>query len=309
MNVQLGRGGKVHYAGEPDGFMPSPVCGGNRACEKYRTVKADVNCANCLKIMAKEAAKAAEVEPAEAAPVEEPAEEPTVNVETTDGKFQVGQIVRYVGEHRPDLAGELVEITRAVDHVEPNIWGGDRFTYVVIVPGIPASAVGVNERELEAHDETTCQELDCDICLPPYVPQVGDRIEDGHTAKLGQIRTVVGIRGHLAEIRIEGPMFHAAHYGQETIEADGTFTRKAIRKVEKKETETMPTHPKPEWTKPAPRARLRLSNVTAQLSHSGEILILAEDSIRGPVEITMGETDSRWLRACIADMGPLSTDD
>jgi hypothetical protein len=58
MNVQLGRGGKIHYAGEPDGFMPSPKCGGNRAVEGYSVVKADVNCKNCLKIMAQEAPQA-----------------------------------------------------------------------------------------------------------------------------------------------------------------------------------------------------------------------------------------------------------
>jgi hypothetical protein len=52
MNVQL-RTGKVHYAGEPDGFMPAPVCGGNRAVEGYRAVTAEVNCKNCLAIMAK----------------------------------------------------------------------------------------------------------------------------------------------------------------------------------------------------------------------------------------------------------------
>jgi hypothetical protein len=52
MNVQL-RTGKVHYAGEPNGFMPAPVCGGNRAVEGYRVVAAEVNCKNCLAIMAK----------------------------------------------------------------------------------------------------------------------------------------------------------------------------------------------------------------------------------------------------------------
>jgi hypothetical protein len=51
MNVQLGNG-KVHYAGEPDGFMPSPKCGGNRASERYVVVSAEVTCKNCQKIMA-----------------------------------------------------------------------------------------------------------------------------------------------------------------------------------------------------------------------------------------------------------------
>jgi hypothetical protein len=50
MNVQLGNG-KVHYAGQPDGFAPSPKCGGNRGSERYRETQAEVTCKNCQKIM------------------------------------------------------------------------------------------------------------------------------------------------------------------------------------------------------------------------------------------------------------------
>jgi hypothetical protein len=57
MNVQLGRGGKVHYSTTPEGFMPGPDCGGNRAVEGYRKVTAEVNCKNCIKIMAAPAAE------------------------------------------------------------------------------------------------------------------------------------------------------------------------------------------------------------------------------------------------------------
>jgi tetratricopeptide (TPR) repeat protein len=52
MNIKLGRGGKVHYSTTPDGFMPGPDCGGNRAVEGYRKVSEKVTCKNCLKLMA-----------------------------------------------------------------------------------------------------------------------------------------------------------------------------------------------------------------------------------------------------------------
>jgi hypothetical protein len=55
--VQLGRGGKIHGAYVHEGFQSSPMCGGNKATEGYRVVKGEVDCKNCLKIMASEAAK------------------------------------------------------------------------------------------------------------------------------------------------------------------------------------------------------------------------------------------------------------
>jgi hypothetical protein len=60
---------------------------------------------------------------------------------------------------------------------------------------------------------------------------------------------------------------------------------------------------------PVRRAKLRLGSAHASLNERGELVIIAEDAIRGPVEITMDETVSRWLRSCFADMPPLSHDD
>lgn len=57
MNVQLGRG-KVHHSSSPESVLPA--CGGNRASEGYRKTDAPVGCKNCLVILAKEEADAAE---------------------------------------------------------------------------------------------------------------------------------------------------------------------------------------------------------------------------------------------------------
>lgn len=53
--VMLGSG-KVHYARKYDGWGVSPVCGGNRASERYRVVNLDVECKRCLKLLAIEEA-------------------------------------------------------------------------------------------------------------------------------------------------------------------------------------------------------------------------------------------------------------
>lgn len=55
MNVTLGSGKAVHYSTTPEGFMPGPDCGGNRATERYTKTNADVTCKRCLTIMAKAA--------------------------------------------------------------------------------------------------------------------------------------------------------------------------------------------------------------------------------------------------------------
>jgi hypothetical protein len=62
--------------------------------------------------------------------------------------------------------------------------------------------------------------------------------------------------------------------------------------------------------KPEPRrAKLNLSALTvANLREDGSIVLHANDDLRGPVEIVLDETSARWLRACVADMGPLSDD-
>lgn len=68
----------------------------------------------------------------------------------------------------------------------------------------------------------------------------------------------------------------------------------------------MPTKPAAEPT--ARRARLNLSRVSVQLSETGEMLLLADDELRGPIEILLPESEARWVRASIADMGPLNDD-
>lgn len=69
MNVKLGRGGKVHYSNTPEGFMPGPECGGNRATEGYSVTDAPVDCRNCLKIMAKATDQAVCETPADTATI------------------------------------------------------------------------------------------------------------------------------------------------------------------------------------------------------------------------------------------------
>lgn len=67
MNTTLGRGKAVHYSGNtPDGFTPTPKCGGNRASERFLATNDEVNCKRCLKIMAAERAQAEAEKVAEA---------------------------------------------------------------------------------------------------------------------------------------------------------------------------------------------------------------------------------------------------
>lgn len=76
--VQLGRGGKVHAANVYEGYQSSPMCGGNRATEGYREVSGEVDCKNCLSILAKREAKSA-------AKVETTTPEPRQNVVSVNG--------------------------------------------------------------------------------------------------------------------------------------------------------------------------------------------------------------------------------
>lgn len=50
-NVQRGNG-KVHYSTTPEGSVLGPACGGSRVAEGYTVVSAEVDCKNCLRIMA-----------------------------------------------------------------------------------------------------------------------------------------------------------------------------------------------------------------------------------------------------------------
>jgi hypothetical protein len=111
MNIQLGRGGKVHYAGEPDGYMPAPKCGGNRAVEGYRAVKAEVDCKNCLKIMAAEAAaqEAPEVE----APTEDKGETVTVTEVPADTEYDAAfERGRSLGKDHAEAHDYAAEVVR-----------------------------------------------------------------------------------------------------------------------------------------------------------------------------------------------------
>lgn len=56
---------------------------------------------------------------------------------------------------------------------------------------------------------------------------------------------------------------------------------------------------------PVRRAKLNINTVHVSRNGRGELTLIATDALRGPVEIHMNESDSRWLRACIWDMGPL----
>jgi hypothetical protein len=226
MNVQLRKGGVVHYTGSE--HFEAPACNPWKGSAGYREVKDEVTCRKCLTRMAKYA-EAPEVDEAEA-----PAAEFNEDV----------HVVGYSGGKVHSAMPGMPE-----SHPYPLCRGGGQNNRVTKfretdAPLTCATCITYAERRAAAaeieettmgatpeHDEATCRDLDCATCFPPYVPQVGDRIEDDHTASLGQIRTVVGIRGHLAEIKIEGPMFHAAHYGQEELNEDGTFTRVALRKA------------------------------------------------------------------------------
>jgi hypothetical protein len=50
------------------------------------------------------------------------------------------------------------------------------------------------------------------------------------------------------------------------------------------------------------RAKLRLTNIGVSPVGEGRLVILADDELRGPVEITLEADDARWLRASFADL-------
>lgn len=58
-SVTLGGGKAVHAARDyKDGYMLSPNCGGNRACERYITTTREVTCKRCIAWVAKQTEKA-----------------------------------------------------------------------------------------------------------------------------------------------------------------------------------------------------------------------------------------------------------
>jgi hypothetical protein len=95
-----------------------------------------------------EKAALAAIEAAANAPVEEP------KAEVVEGaEHQVGDKLYFLPGERPHgyvcPAGE-VEVVRVVDHGEFPRFGAQRFTYVVQVPGIPATSQGTDRTELHA---------------------------------------------------------------------------------------------------------------------------------------------------------------
>jgi hypothetical protein len=83
VNIQL-RTGKIHAARKHQGYMSLPICGGNRAAEGYREVRGDVNCANCLKALAK-AAEETTYENSEVADTDAPESANVPSVSNTNG--------------------------------------------------------------------------------------------------------------------------------------------------------------------------------------------------------------------------------
>lgn len=108
-------------------------------------------CKNCAKA-ALALIEAERVEAEEAAKVEaEQAAQPEPKAEIVEGaEFQVGDKGYFLPVDRTHgyacPAGE-VEVIRVVDHGEPTLWS-PRFTYVVQVPGVPATSQGTDNREL-----------------------------------------------------------------------------------------------------------------------------------------------------------------
>ncbi|MFC9620258.1 hypothetical protein ACFTXM_09740 [Streptomyces sp. NPDC056930] len=90
MNVQL-RGGKVHYSDTPEGFMPGPKCGGNKAVEGYRTVSAEVNCKKCLAILAATAEATSENSEVTDTATPESANVPSVSNTNTTGEITMAE--------------------------------------------------------------------------------------------------------------------------------------------------------------------------------------------------------------------------
>jgi len=80
--------------------------------------------------------------------------EPTPEPEIVEGaEHQVGDKLYFLPGERPHgyvcPAGEI-EVVRVVDHGDNVRFGQTRFTYVVQVPGIPATSQGTDHRELHA---------------------------------------------------------------------------------------------------------------------------------------------------------------
>lgn len=127
------------YANLQDALDAARITGGRKLCK------------TCEK--AALAALEAVAEAAKAAQPEEP------KAEIVEGaEHQVGDRLYFLPGERPHgyvcPAGE-VEVVRVIDHgdnVNP-MWGQTRFTYVVQVPGIPATSQGTDHRELHKPGE------------------------------------------------------------------------------------------------------------------------------------------------------------
>jgi hypothetical protein len=52
----------------------------------------------------------------------------------------------------------------------------------------------------------------------------------------------------------------------------------------------------------APRAKLSLTHVEVRPIVSGGVRLLADDDLRGPVALNMGQADARWLLASLLDL-------
>lgn len=108
-------------------------------------------CKNCAKA-ALALIEAERVEAEEAAKVESEQVVTIVSepVKVEGAEFQVGDKAYFLPVDRTHgyacPAGE-VEVIRVVDHIEPTLWS-PRFTYVVQVPGVPATSQGTDNREL-----------------------------------------------------------------------------------------------------------------------------------------------------------------
>lgn len=122
------------YASLQDALDAARITGGRKVCKTCEKAA----------LAALEAIAKAE---AEAKP-----EEPKAEV-VEGAEFQVGDKLYFLPGERPHgyvcPAGE-VEVVRVVDHGEFPRFGAQRFTYVVQVPGIPATSQGTDRTELHA---------------------------------------------------------------------------------------------------------------------------------------------------------------
>lgn len=71
------------------------------------------------------------------------------------------------------------------------------------------------------HDTSTCLDLDCETCFPPYIPKTGDVLRDARGARWTVTFTGMANhnRGRIMQIR------HAVygHYADVPLNADGTI--------------------------------------------------------------------------------------